>query len=1331
MQQSRDSHQTFTFRLTLVVILFVLFILGISFFSQHASPVRVPATETLTPSPTPSRTPSPTATRTPTPTLPPPTSTLANISPQKMFTLGRGIISSIARSPDGRLIAYIDGSTLKWFDAETYQQIGEIYIQDIYDPIVFSPDSRLVAVLRGYGGGALVDLEQQREIGSVGGRGLTFSPDGLYIASRVSDWTTAGGYDHIMVWDVTRRERVDYSFPTLFEFRLCQMSTPAISADSRLVVAGHSDDRVYVWDIDDGETRFILEGHAGDVVSVDFSMDGRYLASGSADGTVRLWNPVNGQLVRVITGFLDNVSGVEFTEDSRQLRIQVYEQGEQTYDLESGQLTPWEEGEQVPDPFVATLYAQGFIENGMTTRLAFSPDGSSLAVGRGSVLVWDVATQNLITSLDVSRSVVWITYSPDGRRLGVINEAGDVLVWDTSSWELLLSLSTEILPVGQVFSGSGLGLSVGIGAGVMGEQGFAFSPDGARLAVSNSMAVEVWDIQSASLLYTLEEIELSSYATRLSYSPDGQRIYAVLNRNREAAIWDADSGALVASIDLPAVDLNAFTTTDLNGALFARNNSDGQTYWIEIWNLDTGELVRVDSPGRETEPLRFSPDGSLLLSVNADRLYVWMSDSGDLIYRSGAEFAVGGLALSPDNRWLAIGSYGVAEMWDTSGIVNRVQGSFIPTVAPLPTETPSGSHWPTETPLPPIPITPLPLPDLPDGAISSANTVQVDEVGRFGAGWIKQVSWTDNSQLLVAASLGVDQYRLNVAGVLFGEPAHYATDLWITSSVTLADGRCLAAGTDGQRVQVWELVSGETLVDLEGGGEPALSPDGRLLVYLGEDGNLHIWDLIAGEPGAILLPASHYPSAPVFSPDSRLVAAIAGNYTRGAIRVWDAASGVIVNALGGPDNDITDLSFCPDGRRIIAAAGGSAWVWDTRPGQPPITTTLYTGEIDWNLTLYEQTVTAAALSPNNWTLAVGSSENTIGLYALGSQSPTRLLTGHSAAIEQLAFSPNGRFLLSLDADGALLLWNVSTGELLEANYSHYGSIRGLTFQENGSLIGWQAGTTWTFDPAAGDVLHTTRITTGTILAVSPRGDWLAATYPYRVSLYDAVTGELRQTLEGEAPKPFVDYFFEGEMFQGYHGAAFSPDGSVLVTLGSGGASIYSTVDGSLRRSIEGDNAQQADISSDNHWLLTSLHVQWAPPDMYELQSGERIFSLEGSGYQNIQYRLSPDNRWIGVAFRSAHVYQFQLWDFASHTMLQSLDLSPEIPLLSLAFSPDARLVALGQADGQIFLVDLSTFQVVATLTGHRGAVERLAFSPDGRFLASGGQDGTIRIWGVP
>ena len=341
-----------TFKLSLVITLVIFFILGISFYGQQASPVKIPPTGTMTASPTPSRTPAPTATFTPSPTQPPPTSTLANINLNKLFTLGRGIVSSITHSPDGRLIAMIDTSSLKWFDAETYEHLGEVWVSEYArGPIVFSPDNRLIAV-RDFGC-ELINLQEQGvPEGICGGHwpcgGCTFSPDGGFIAYTSYDRTTGGPYYSIGIWDIAGQQRAYDPLPTLLDFRYHIMSNPAISADSRLVAAGHSDSRVYVWNIEDGETRFILEGHAGNVESVDFSNDGRYLASGSADGTVRLWNPATGQLVRVITGFLDNVTGVEFTEDSRQLRIQVREQADQVYDLNSGQLTPGKRGNKCP-----------------------------------------------------------------------------------------------------------------------------------------------------------------------------------------------------------------------------------------------------------------------------------------------------------------------------------------------------------------------------------------------------------------------------------------------------------------------------------------------------------------------------------------------------------------------------------------------------------------------------------------------------------------------------------------------------------------------------------------------------------------------------------------------------------------------------------------------------------------------------------------------------------------------------------------------------------------------------------------------------------------------
>ncbi|BAI93121.1 serine/threonine protein kinase [Arthrospira platensis FACHB-971] len=68
------------------------------------------------------------------------------------------------------------------------------------------------------------------------------------------------------------------------------------------------------------------------------------------------------------------------------------------------------------------------------------------------------------------------------------------------------------------------------------------------------------------------------------------------------------------------------------------------------------------------------------------------------------------------------------------------------------------------------------------------------------------------------------------------------------------------------------------------------------------------------------------------------------------------------------------------------------------------------------------------------------------------------------------------------------------------------------------------------------------------------------------------------------------------------------------------------------------------------------------------------------------------------------------------------------PIWSLAITPDGQLVASGQTDGSINLVDIDTGTVVNTLSGHNQPVGTIAIAPEGRFLASAGGDGTIRIW---
>ena len=70
-------------------------------------------------------------------------------------------------------------------------------------------------------------------------------------------------------------------------------------------------------------------------------------------------------------------------------------------------------------------------------------------------------------------------------------------------------------------------------------------------------------------------------------------------------------------------------------------------------------------------------------------------------------------------------------------------------------------------------------------------------------------------------------------------------------------------------------------------------------------------------------------------------------------------------------------------------------------------------------------------------------------------------------------------------------------------------------------------------------------------------------------------------------------------------------------------------------------------------------------------------------------------------------------------------------VLSVAFSPNSRLLASGSADQTVRLWDVGTRQTQKTLRGHTDWVNSVAFSPDGQILAaSGSEDDTIRLWNV-
>src|SRR6185436_287968 len=191
------------------------------------------------------------------------------------------------------------------------------------------------------------------------------------------------------------------------------------------------------------------------------------------------------------------------------------------------------------------------------------------------------------------------------------------------------------------------------------------------------------------------------------------------------------------------------------------------------------------------------------------------------------------------------------------------------------------------------------------------------------------------------------------------------------------------------------------------------------------------------------------------------------------------------------------------------------------------------------------------------------------------------------------------------------------------------------------------------------------------------------------------------------------------------------DGSRLATAGTGGVWFYETQTGRLLQQFPGTDARKIAFNPLGDWLLTSIDEYASPPHVFNLQTGETVFELEGRGIDYFQDAFSPDGRWIGAVTQNwDRPDEFNFWDTVSRRVYKRLPLEKDVHALSLAFRPQASLVALGQADGKIRIINLATFRTEATLSGHHGAVTHVAFSLNGFYLASGGEDGTIRLWGI-
>ena len=478
----------------------------------------------------------------------------------------------------------------------------------------------------------------------------------------------------------------------------------------------------------------------------------------------------------------------------------------------------------------------------------------------------------------------------------------------------------------------------------------------------------------------------------------------------------------------------------------------------------------------------------------------------------------------------------------------------------------------------------------------------------------------------------------------------------------------------------------------------AFNPEGTILASGDNEGEIVLWNLMTGSRMSVLRGSKSRVWDVKFSPAGQVLAVGSDS-----VRIWDTKSGRLIRTIRADRSHVRRVAFNASGSRLAAAYDDQkVRMWNVK-----------TGVLAYTVPGRGPVV----FDPRGQTFACVDAEGAVVLRDESTGSMKKLLRGDVLKLTSLAFSRDGTYIVGGGLEHQLHVWESATGHLVQILRGHENRIRAVAFLDERKTIASAEsdGTVrlWRIDDSSSRFSQKAHNYILKSVVVTDNGRRIiTGSFDGKVKIWNSHLDKMIYEIQAHR--------------EGLNCIASSRDGSVFAT-GSYDKTvrIFQSSTGKELRRIDGFKATIRTIQFSADGRRIAVIGTDGSTTLRDWRSGSKKETYKGTNGDLIARSISPKMTWIVSTTKNGDMTVTSRRSGKVHFATRA----HEKTIFSVAFSSDEQYLATASLDRTVKIWRVEDGRLLHSLVGHEPFAHSLAFNPDGTRLASGGRH-SVKLWSV-